>query len=247
MNELTAYEDDGFGSSLQPSDRLLRGAHARWTDAKRWHDRDGLPIPSPLLVVGSQIALQRWKDKVPEVITGKPLPDPTTLNDQIPVDEWEMGIDGKPRPPYQTVFALYMVEWQVTNQLYTAVNSTTGWRMAFEALQEQVAIKRMLHGGARLLPIVDLQSRPFKTNYGDRMRPHLQVLDWKSASGGAPLPATGAAPQLSAPAPKSTKETLDAFAKPASDAHPAEATTNLSDNVPKAVSSEEFFDDSIPY
>src|SRR5262245_2575877 len=100
--------DDGFGHSLSTSDRLLRGTHARWTDAKKWHDRDGLPIPSPLLVVGSQIALQRWKDKIPEVITKKPLPDPATLNDQIPVSEWET-FNGIPQPPYKTVFALYMV------------------------------------------------------------------------------------------------------------------------------------------
>jgi hypothetical protein len=246
MNELTQYDDDGFGHSLQFSDRLIKGLHGRWTDSKGWHDRDDLPIPCPLLVVGVTTALQRWKDKVPKVITEKPLPDPATLNASIPISEWEIGLDGKPRPPWALVFVVYMVNIQ-SGQTYTALNSTTGWRMAYEALAEAVTVKRMLHGGARMLPLVDLQSRPFKTQFGLRTRPHLQIVDWRSAGGAAPLPATETAPQLAAPAPKTTKDILDEFAKPAAESHPAKAAAGGLTDPPKAVSSEEFFDDSIPW
>jgi hypothetical protein len=255
MNEVTRYEDDdGFGRSLRPSDRLIKGQQARWTDSKGWHDRDGLPIPCPLLVVGVTTALQRWKDKVPEVITEKPLPDPTMLNDAIPVQEWEIGLDGKPRPPWTTVFVVYMVNMQ-SGQTYTALNSTTGWRMAFETLVEAVTVKRMLHGGARMLPLVNLQSRPFKTQFGLRTRPHLDILDdWRSVGSAAPLPATETPPQLAAPAPaasKTTKDVLDEFAKPAAaaaaESHPAKVAAGGLTDPPKAVSSEEFFDDSIPW
>jgi hypothetical protein len=243
MNELVRYDDDdGFDSTLRSSDRLLRGTHARWTDAKSWHDRDGLPIPSPLLVVSVVTALQRWLNKVPEVITAKPLPDPSELNAAIPQSEWEIGLDGKPRPPWVTVFAVYMIDLR-NGQLFTAVNSTTGWRMAVEALREQVAIKRMLHAGARMLPIVEPQSRPFKTAFGDRKRPHLHVVDWK-ASGGDQAVTTQPAPQLSGPA--TVKQTLDQFAAEDASKHPAAAAANLTDP-PKPVSSEEFFDDEIPW
>ena len=243
MDELVRYEeDDGFDSSLRSSDRLLRGTHARWTDAKGWHDRDGLPIPSPLLVVSVLTALQRWQNKVPEVITAKPLPNPDELNAAIPQSEWEIGLDGKPRPPWVTVFAVYMIDLR-NGQLFTAVNSTTGWRMAVEALREQVAIKRMLHGGARMLPIVELQSRPLKTSFGDRKRPHLHVVDWK-AGGGDQAVTTQPAPQLSGPTtakPMPDQSTTEDASK-----HPAAAAANLT-NPPKAVSSEEFFDDDIPW
>jgi len=209
MNALTPYEDDdGFGQSVQSSNRLIKGLLAGWTDAKGWHDRDGPSIPSPLLVVGVTTALQRWKNKVVvELITAKPLPDPAVLNQSIPISEWEIGLDGKPRPPWALVFVVYMVDTQ-SGQIYTALNSTTGWRIAYGALCEAVTVKRMLHGGARLLPVVDLQSRPFKTAYGMRSRPHLQIVDWKSTGGGTPLPATETAPQLDAPAPKTVKESL---------------------------------------
>jgi hypothetical protein len=247
MNEPTRYEDDGFGN-LPLSDRLILGIHARWNDAKEWHDRDSLPVPSPLLVFRTRTALQSWKDGIPEVITKHPLPDPADLNAAIPISKWPIGNDGKPRPPWALVFAAYMVE-KLTGQMFTALNSTVGWRIAFEALQEQVTVKRMLHGGARLLPIVDLQTRPFKLVKQNitRKRPHLEVVDWQMAGGGAPLPAAETTPQLNAPAPKTVKESLDAFAAPALQSHPVEAVANLTDNMPKAVSSEEFFDDDIPW
>src|SRR5262249_1297506 len=151
--------------------------------------------------------------------------------------------------PWAAVCVVYMVD-ENTGQTYTAVNSTTGWRMAYDALTESVTIKRMLHGGARMLPIVNLESRPFKTSFGDRKRPHLQIVGWKSTGGGAPpLPPTPApaplpAPASAAPAPKGAKEALDAFTPAAPESHPAAAAANLTDP-PKAVTTEEYFDDSI--
>jgi hypothetical protein len=242
MNELTRYEDDdGFSRSLRADDRLLKGQHARWTDSKGWHDRDGLPIPSPLLVVGVTTALQSWKDKVPTVIVDKPLPDPDELNAAIPQSEWEVGLDGKPRPPWQTVCVVYMVD-ENTGQTYTAVNSTTGWRIAFEALSEAVKVKRMLHGGARMLPIVNLESRPFKTGFGDRKRPHLQIVKWRSAGdrGEPPISAPSSTPQLP-PA-----QTPASSAAETSSPHPAAAAADLTDP-PKPVTMAEFVADEIPW
>jgi hypothetical protein len=239
MNDLTHYEDDdGFGRSLRSDNRLLKGQHARWTDSKEWHDRDELPIPSPLLVIGVKTALQSWKDRVPTVITDTPLPDPDELNAAIPQSEWELGLDNKPRPPWAAVFVVYMVN-ENTGQMYTAVNSTTGWRMAFDALTEAVTVKRMLHGGARMLPIVDLQSRPFKTSFGDRKRPHLQIVDWRSVGGGAPPLPTAKPPQLTPPAAAEATKATSASAA-------ATAATHLTD-LPKPVSSEEYFSDEVPW
>src|SRR5262245_56568828 len=94
MNDLVKHEpellddDDGFGGSLTGG-RLVKGSLLRWKDTDGWFDRDGITPPSPLLVVAITDALQRWKDKKPEVITDKPLPDPDGLNAAIPGSEWE--------------------------------------------------------------------------------------------------------------------------------------------------------------
>ena len=57
----------GGGSPLSLSgDRLLRGTIARWTETTGWTDRDGLPLPETMFVIGYTTVLQRWKDKKPE-------------------------------------------------------------------------------------------------------------------------------------------------------------------------------------
>ena len=66
-------------------DRVTRGTVARWSATTGWTDRDGLPLPDTMLVVGYTTVLRRWKDHKPEYITEQPLPDPNVLNDAIPV------------------------------------------------------------------------------------------------------------------------------------------------------------------
>src|SRR5215831_3918477 len=83
---------DGLPASL-PGNRVTRGTPARWDETKDWTDRDSLPLPDTMLVVGYTTILRRWKDHKPEDKTEHPLPDPKTLNDAIPLAEWEKGLD----------------------------------------------------------------------------------------------------------------------------------------------------------
>ena len=76
----------------------------------RWVDRDGVTAPSPMLAVKVDEILRMWKDDRPTDITDKPLPDPDELNAQIPVSEWEEGLDGKPRPPWAHYVVVYLVD-----------------------------------------------------------------------------------------------------------------------------------------
>jgi len=69
------------------------------------------------------------------------------------------------------------------------------------------------------------------------------VVDWKSG-GGDQVVAAQPAPQLSGPA--TVKPTPDQFTAEDASKHPAAAAIDLAD-APKAVSSEEFFDDEIPW
>ena len=93
-------------------DRVTRGTVARWSATTGWVDRDGLPLPDTMLVVGYTTVLRRWKDKKPEYITEQPLRDPKVLNDAIPVEEWEIGLDGNPTPPWKLTYVIYFVDSQ---------------------------------------------------------------------------------------------------------------------------------------
>ena len=183
------------------SDRVTRGTIARWSANGGWVDRDGLPLPTPMLVIGYTTVLRRWKDKRPEYITEQPLPNPDELNAAIPVAEWEIGLDGRPRKPWAYCYVVYMVDLN-TGALFTFAHDTYGTMLAYTALEEQVAVYRMLRG-EYVWPIVNLEKRPWKSaTYGMQMRPHFQVVDWRAPGGAAdamPAVSPSPTPQLTGP------------------------------------------------
>src|SRR5262249_20152486 len=115
--------DGGLPLNLS-GNRISRGIRVGWTDTTGWRDRDGLPIPDPLLVIAYLIVLRRWQNKKPFYITDHPLLDPYELNAAIPVEEWENGLDGKPSKPWKTTYVIYMVDVKPTGTLYTYEHDT---------------------------------------------------------------------------------------------------------------------------
>ena len=153
-NDLThePEADDGFSNSSR-SGRVGRGSYLRWNDTQGWRDRDGLPAPSPLLVVGVNEIVRRWKDGMAEDIIDKPLPNPEQLNAAIPVNEWEKGRDDKPRPPWAHNVVVYLVSL-ATGETYTYAAPTVGAHMAHDALKEAVITMRALRG-TKCMPVVN--------------------------------------------------------------------------------------------
>jgi len=159
---------------------VIRGTILRCVDGK-WSDRDGLQPPAQLIAMGTAEVLQCWRDGKPVDTVVKrddePLPDPAELNEQIPENEWEKGLDGKPRAPWVRQHICYLVD-PVSAETFTYINSTWGARIAVERLAEKVANMRRLRGVAAA-PIVKLDSRPMKTNFGTKLRPEFVVVEWR--------------------------------------------------------------------
>ena len=223
------------------SDRVTRGTPARWAEITGWVDRDGLPIPSPVMIVGYVTILRRWKDNKPEDITAHPLPDPEELNDTIPQSEWDIGLDGKPRKPWARTYVIYMVNLK-NGALYTYANNTFGAMLCYTNLEEQVAVMRMLRG-EHVYPIANLDRRPMKTTFGIKTRPHLEIIDWRAPKGDdGSLVASPSTPQL--PPAAATAATP---ATPSSDEAPtATPSTALSSATPPASSASTVLDNTKP-
>ena len=191
------------------SRRLIRGVIAKCVDG-RWADADGLPLPERLLVVGTTRALQCWREQMPvdTIIEepGEPLPDVDELNAQVPQNEWEDGLDGKPRPPWQRNYVAYLVNAE-TGDFYTYLNSTVGARIAFDRLNDRLEVMRRLRG-MNVMPVVALDSRPMKTNFGQKLRPEFRILEWLEMAAATPaITHQPAAPQVEhtvAPSEQST-------------------------------------------
>jgi hypothetical protein len=233
MNEVTQYhaDDDGYSGSLT-SGRLIKGQLLRWNETNGWFDRDGLQPPEILLAIALSEALQCWKGKKPvETITAKPLPDINDLNEAVPKSEWELGLDAKPKPPWQHQVIVYLID-PASGGFFTYLNSTIGARIAVDQLREKVITMRALRG-ARVVPVVKLAHRPMKTAFGMKHRPEFEVVEWRHWGGDGGAIAAPRAPQLagpaSAPPPKPTaaEQTIAGMGKP--------------------VTAKEFVDDEIPW
>jgi hypothetical protein len=168
----------------QNNPRLIQGVLLKCTDG-RWLDGDGLVPPSEMLVIGITHALQCWgreQDLLDVIIEqpDKPLPDPEALNAQIPVEEWGEGFNGEPRAPWQFNWVVYLLDCENAGT-YTFINSTRGAQFATERLEDRIKWMRMLRGND-VTPIVRLESRPTKTNWGQKMRPEFTVIEWRDLS-----------------------------------------------------------------
>jgi hypothetical protein len=198
----------------------MHGTFAKWTDREGW-TAEQVPLTQPMLVIGYDTVLQKWKDGVAEVKTGHPLPDPNELNAKIPTSEWELDLTGKPTPPWKITYAVYMVDAAITGAIFTYANSTFGAKIMYERLEEQIAVVRLLRGEEDVFPIVSLEKRPMPTRYGLKTRPHLQPIDWRAPGRGSkPTPVTPQTPQIGGPTTPTTASTPTTPTTPAASGTP---------------------------
>jgi hypothetical protein len=150
-------------------------------------------------VFGVTKGLQHWEDGrlVQEIKKkpGIPLPDVKELNDAIPQDTWDDGIDGRPRAPWQLNDVVYLLSVNDAMK-FTYLNSTVGARIAAARLLDRIESMQMLRG-PNVIPIITLGSRPMKTSFGQKERPHFEVVTWRDFGPPVPaVPSPNTAPQL---------------------------------------------------
>jgi hypothetical protein len=194
--------------------QLIRGDRLKFVDG-RWSDADDNPVPNKMLVLGKIRAMECWQNK--RLVDckvrredGVPLPDIDELNGKVPESEWELDLSGKPRPPWQNVWGFYLCDPQ-SGSIYTFKNSTIGARIAYDKLNDRIETKQMLHG-ADIAPIVSLESRPMKTQWGSKLRPELNPIHWMGPNSN-PAPAlehqAADAPALKPVPPTTASQELD--------------------------------------
>jgi hypothetical protein len=182
---------NGFDDGDEAHDRLIRGTIIACVDGV-WAARDGSSLPSLLIPLGTAQALQCWRDErlVEEIVKrpGQRLPDVDELNATIPEDEWEEGLDGKPRPPWVRQHVAYLLDPKDAS-VFTYLNSTAGAAIAVRELKDKVKMMRALRG-ANVVPVVELSAKAMKTKFGTKQRPHFKIIDWRELGGPRVAPAS---------------------------------------------------------
>jgi hypothetical protein len=201
---------DGYDNT-EISDRIIQGAINKFADG-RWAVEGALfPTEAMLIAVDTKRAAQRWQNQTPietiVIYPGGPLVNVDDLNSKIPVAQWEPGLDGNPRPPWQLNYIVYLLSPD-DGSMYTVINSTIGMRIAFERLCYRVKYMRSLRG-TRVVPLVKLGSAMMRTKFGIKTAAEFVVVDWREL--GAPQQvASTEIKQIGKPvAPVTTEELID--------------------------------------
>jgi hypothetical protein len=194
-------ESDNTEQAASSSASIIRGNQIKFGDAKtpfKWLDKSiGKPfsLERELVAIDLLRLVQKWPpgddNSPPETRILEPnecFPDVKKLNAETPKDEWRMGPDGKPKGPYESAFALYLLD-PTTIERFTYVASTIGGMRAVRELRDRVDWMRKFRG-ANVYATVTLADVFMPTDYGGRQRPHFKILNWiRFGAAGTPLPA----------------------------------------------------------
>jgi hypothetical protein len=198
---------DGWDAVPESSVGLIRGRMVQYNlNTKEYLlDKQVVMNGRVLVAVGVETAWVRWKGKErPEyriTAPGQRHPGRDELS-HFDESEWEIGIDGRPADPWRDSRYLYLIDPQ-SGEVFTFITATVGGRHAISNLKRQIAVVRSAHPGA--VPVVRLDTEPWKTQYGMRSKPRFIVVDWRQG-GMTQEPAkqiAAVAPERPKPAPQS--------------------------------------------
>jgi hypothetical protein len=184
MNALTPYSNDApdswdcAASELGPT----RGIEARF-DGVFVLGREKTPIKEGKRY-GVEGRAEGWlklqKDVPPEWLLrennklkpAQPFVDPK---------DYVTDLAGKKVIPWKYNYWVYLVDLE-NGETITFRTDTYGGTLAVRELTEQIASMRN-RSKASAMPIVELQSRQMKTDFGLKPRPHLQIVGWRFPDG----------------------------------------------------------------
>jgi hypothetical protein len=225
---------------------LRGGTRMKYVDNK-YSDGAGNPIPAgtQMLAIQWDVGVQRWQNRQAEVKWRDPqtgqLPDPEDLNNDIPMSQWEMGLDGKPTPPWKYIYCVYLLDI-ASGKKWSYVHDTTSAKIAYQELKNSIQNKKILCG-VDLIPVVELRAgTTWKSKkFGMVQRPDFYPVKWlqRGADGALvlapdPLKQIGGAAAAPAQAPQ-----RQITAQPAHQDIPPQE--------PPPPSPEDYYDDAIPF
>jgi hypothetical protein len=237
------YEDDVAPNALRGGTRM-KFVNNVYSDGAG----NAIPAGTRMLVMQTDKGVQRWESGKATVIwrdaEGR-LPDPEQLNDEIPMDQWERGLDGKPRRPWGYIYCIYLLGLD-SGKKWSYIHDTTGAKISRGELRGAIQNKKLLCG-IDVLPIVELRAgTTWKSKtFGFVPRADFYPIQWLCrGNDGALVPAPDPLKQLSG----GTQ-----IAPPKASQAPQMITAQAPKKLPQAAHDErpeppsDYYDDGIPF
>jgi hypothetical protein len=165
---------------IDPAEKPIQGELLKCTDGIWSSKSNGRVFPhgTRMVAVRTVRAAQRFESGKPETIVetaDEPLPDVAAWNAAIPKDQWEIDLNGNPRPPWAPAVFVYLVDPRDA-AIYTYGSSTAGAEIAFNQLTSRMARMCAL-SGKLVVPIVEFGDRIVSKRF-NKKGPAFHIVDW---------------------------------------------------------------------
>jgi hypothetical protein len=169
---------DGFDDTIDATASPLRGIAFRFKDGEYFAYSEPFPTKNrTFAVIDKADGWQKLAEGIPPEYFMR---QPGQLRPPQPhVDEkdWPLDFNGKPSHPWKLTRYLYLVD-AATGEISTFWSNTTGGKVAFGELSDQVKFARYAQPDA--IPVIALESTMMPTQYKTKKpRPYFRIVGYK--------------------------------------------------------------------
>jgi len=179
-------DHEGNGSLIENPPKVKFGNDAKWT-------RGDEVIPSSRIfhVINILRVVQHWLNELPTnksrvLEPGEKWPDIEELNAGAPPEEWRDHF-GKRIGPWQKTYIAYLFD-EKTMEVFTYPTTTAGGFRAIHELCKATERARRVRR-QEIYPLVTLVDAHMPTQFGNRQRPHFNIVDYQPLGPGQDPPA----------------------------------------------------------
>jgi hypothetical protein len=178
---------DGFSDTGDITASPLRGIGFRFKEGKIGEEYIAYSEPFPVANrifagIDKTDGWQKLAEGVPpEYLMRKP-GESRPPRPHVDEKDWPVDLNGKPVHPWKLTQYLYLLD-TATGEISTFWSNTTGGKMAFAELSDQVKIMREMNPGTIPVPLITLERTMFPTGFGGKKaRPFFKIVGYKLRS-----------------------------------------------------------------
>ena len=172
---------DGFDDNADASNSPLRGIAFRFKDGEYFAFSDEFPTEGrTFAVIDKADGWQKLAEGIPPEYLMRQPGQVRPPRPHVDEADWLENFNGVPEHPWKLTRYLYLLD-TATGEVSTFWSNTTGGKVAFDELSDQVKVTRSAQPDA--IPVITLESKDMPTKYGGvKPRPYFKIAGYKLRS-----------------------------------------------------------------
>ena len=175
---------DGFSDTGDTTASPIRGIGFRFKEGKEGEEYIAYSEPFPVkdrtfAAIDKADGWQKLAEGVPPEYLMREPGQPRPTRPHVDEKDWPIDLNGKPEHPWKLTQYLYLLD-TATGEVSTFWSNTTGGKIAFGELSDQVNLMRGMNPGKIPVALIALDRTMFQTGFGGKKaRPLFRILGYK--------------------------------------------------------------------